>query len=168
MRTLLHNLFVCAAVRETLAPGIQVSRLKRFSRIRPNPPEPKKHSPTGSHRRSTIVSVKLYVPRMLTTTERETWSTATKYVCVSKESLMVISFTSSGSMRVRLLTHHFRTSSALFFFYRGRRSKSQPGCHIVACHHHHHHCGSHGHACEKAREKAETARGKDGTFCAGK
>lgn len=59
------------------------------------------------------MSVKLYVPRMLITTERETWSTATKYVRVSKESLMASSLTSSGSMRVRLLTHHFLTSSVL-------------------------------------------------------
>lgn len=60
-----------------------------------------------------MVSVKLYVPRMLTTTEREAWSTATKYVCVSNESLVAISFTSLGSTPVRLLMHHFRRSSLL-------------------------------------------------------
>lgn len=61
-----------------------------------------------------MVSLKLYVPRMLTTTERETWSTATKYVRVSNESLVASSFTSSGSIFVRLLTSHFRTYSVLF------------------------------------------------------
>ncbi len=61
-----------------------------------------------------MVSEKLYVPRMLTMTERDAWSTATKYVRVSGELLITSSLMSSGLILVRLPTNHFRMKSELF------------------------------------------------------